>query len=257
VDPTHALPVADPLRATQDRAAGIEPTAPRSASDAGPGSELLAMPRLSTCAPDSWAQARMGESDPHAPTCGPVVLVDGERPRNDVRGARTRVVPGSHCGPVPPSTVCSVSANGDQDVAEDSATPPGAPARALKVEPPLEALAGNERHRLFDAFLEEFTERVAEKLATKIARTGADASFGSGRLEANLDVKQAARMLGISPRTLYPLAEKGEVPSIKVGGRRLFRPAELKAYLDKQAPEAKKSSATGATSIRRISRLIR
>jgi excisionase family DNA binding protein len=155
--------------------------------------------------------------------------------------------------PTWPWTACAVSANGHP---EDGATSPSAPARPLKVGP-LDAVADDERGRLFDALLEEFAERVAEKLARKIASARGDAGPGSGALEANLDVKQAAQVLGISPRSLYPLAGKGDVPSIKVGGRRLFRPTELKAYLEKQAAAAKETAAGDSMLVRRISRLIR
>jgi excisionase family DNA binding protein len=139
----------------------------------------------------------------------------------------------------------------------DDASPPCVPARPPKVGPGLDAAGENENGHLFEALLDEFAERVAEKLATKIARPGGYAGSQPGVLEASLDVKQAARILGISPRTLYPLAERGEVPSIKVGGRRLFRPAELRAYLEKQAPAAKETSGGDSTLVRRVSRLIR
>ena len=119
-----------------------------------------------------------------------------------------------------------------------------------------DAPAGDAKARLFDALLDEIAEHVAAKLAPRLGGNG-DAGAAGAIVEPNLDVKEAAAVLGISPRTLYPLAERGEVPSVKVGGRRLFRPSDLRAYLERQARPAQESAATDSTSIRRISRLIR
>ena len=126
----------------------------------------------------------------------------------------------------------------------------------LQLPPTSDARADAARARLLDALLDELAERVASKLARKLA-----GNHGAGpsvlAVEPNLDVKEAAAVLGISPRTLYPLAERGEVPSVKVGGRGLFRPGDLRAYLERRARPAQETAATDATSLRRLRRLVR
>lgn len=39
--------------------------------------------------------------------------------------------------------------------------------------------------------------------------------------------REAARLLGIGQRTLHGLAVRGDVPSVRLGRRRLFAPAML------------------------------
>ena len=46
-----------------------------------------------------------------------------------------------------------------------------------------------------------------------------------------VDARQAARMLGVSVRTLYDLLARGELPSVRVNGRRMFRPESLAAWV--------------------------
>lgn len=43
-------------------------------------------------------------------------------------------------------------------------------------------------------------------------------------------VREAAAMLGISPRMVHELVRTGELPSVRIGARRLFRPETLKAW---------------------------
>jgi len=45
-----------------------------------------------------------------------------------------------------------------------------------------------------------------------------------------VDAKQAAAMLGVSVRMLYELLREG-LPSVKIRGRRLFRPESLAAWV--------------------------
>jgi len=58
-----------------------------------------------------------------------------------------------------------------------------------------------------------------------------------------LRLPQAARLLNVSPRTLWGWAKKGRVPVCRVGtGRRrvlLFPTAELQAWLARQTQAAK------------------
>jgi excisionase family DNA binding protein len=52
-------------------------------------------------------------------------------------------------------------------------------------------------------------------------------------------IKEAARRLGLSTSTAYKRAERCELPSVKDGGRLLFRTADLTAYAEdrRRSPE--------------------
>jgi PTS system nitrogen regulatory IIA component len=54
-----------------------------------------------------------------------------------------------------------------------------------------------------------------------------------------LTVKEAAAILGVRPGTVYLWAERGELPSYKIGSLRRFRLADLEAFIEscRQAPE--------------------
>src|SRR5438105_15034249 len=54
-----------------------------------------------------------------------------------------------------------------------------------------------------------------------------------------LDVAAAARRLGLAVGTVYRKAAKCELPSVKLGERVLFRPADLDAYAEarRRSPE--------------------
>ena len=60
-----------------------------------------------------------------------------------------------------------------------------------------------------------------------------------------LGVADAARRLGLKPGTVYKLAARVELPSVKAGTRVLFRPADLDAYTAarRRSPERVKSIA--------------
>ena len=45
-----------------------------------------------------------------------------------------------------------------------------------------------------------------------------------------LDVRQAATLLRVSVTTVYNKSREGELPSVRVGRRRLFDPAALEAW---------------------------
>jgi hypothetical protein len=47
-----------------------------------------------------------------------------------------------------------------------------------------------------------------------------------------LDRKRAALSLGVSIRTLDGLVKDGALRSVQLGGRRMFRPADLRAFAD-------------------------
>ena len=59
---------------------------------------------------------------------------------------------------------------------------------------------------------------------------GAVGSIGNADAPVNerlLSVKQAAELLGVSPSWLY----QSDVPSVKLGRRRLYRPSDLAHYI--------------------------
>jgi excisionase family DNA binding protein len=67
----------------------------------------------------------------------------------------------------------------------------------------------------------------------------ADASTNAGtRL---LDVKEAAAFLNVSTRTLWSMANSGELPSVRIRRRVLFDLRDLEAFI-----EAAKSTKKGA-----------
>jgi len=49
-----------------------------------------------------------------------------------------------------------------------------------------------------------------------------------------LSVPQAAELLSISVRTVYTLVDRGELPSIRVGGQIRFVPSVLESWLTGQ-----------------------
>jgi excisionase family DNA binding protein len=54
-----------------------------------------------------------------------------------------------------------------------------------------------------------------------------------------LDVRRAAELLNVSPRTVYALVERNEVPHARVGGQIRFVPSALEQWLregGKRAP---------------------
>jgi excisionase family DNA binding protein len=48
-----------------------------------------------------------------------------------------------------------------------------------------------------------------------------------------IDVRGAATMLGVSVRTIYALMAKGMLPPVRVLGRTLFDPADIRAFIDR------------------------
>ena len=47
----------------------------------------------------------------------------------------------------------------------------------------------------------------------------------------SVDTRQAARLLGVCPRTVVGLTTSGELPSFKLGARRLFAVDTLRAFI--------------------------
>ena len=49
-----------------------------------------------------------------------------------------------------------------------------------------------------------------------------------------ISVSETAQMLGISRARLYPLISRGEIPSFKIGGRRLVPVKALESFIERQ-----------------------
>ncbi|MDX9910981.1 MAG: helix-turn-helix domain-containing protein [Phycisphaerales bacterium] len=47
-----------------------------------------------------------------------------------------------------------------------------------------------------------------------------------------IDRREAARLLGVSPGTIDNLRTRGELPSVKIVGRRLYDVADLRRYIE-------------------------
>jgi excisionase family DNA binding protein len=52
-------------------------------------------------------------------------------------------------------------------------------------------------------------------------------------MENLYDVQQAREALGVSAPTLFRLVKHGELVAVKLGGRTLFRPADLEALVER------------------------
>jgi len=48
-----------------------------------------------------------------------------------------------------------------------------------------------------------------------------------------IGVKEVAKKLGVSRSTVYALFKNGELPFVKIGGRRLTEEADVDAYIEK------------------------
>jgi excisionase family DNA binding protein len=52
-------------------------------------------------------------------------------------------------------------------------------------------------------------------------------------METLLTVDQTAKMLCVSPRTVWTLTHDGALASIKIGRRVLYDPADVRAFVDR------------------------
>jgi predicted DNA-binding transcriptional regulator AlpA len=57
-------------------------------------------------------------------------------------------------------------------------------------------------------------------------------------------LKDAARLLGISERSLWGMANRGEVPCVRLGGRLVFRVGSLDEWLVEREKAGNRSPAT-------------
>lgn len=77
---------------------------------------------------------------------------------------------------------------------------------------------------LVEAIAQRTAAVVAERLGTRTQPP---------EPEQLVDVAEAALRLAVSRHAVYKLAESGSLPSVKLGGRLRFRPADLHAYVER------------------------
>jgi excisionase family DNA binding protein len=65
----------------------------------------------------------------------------------------------------------------------------------------------------------------------------------SNAIEEPLDSEQAARMLGVKPRTVINLAKQGKIPAFRVGDLWRFLRSDIQAYIDAQRKQTKTEKA--------------
>jgi excisionase family DNA binding protein len=66
-------------------------------------------------------------------------------------------------------------------------------------------------------------------------------------IQALLDYRGAAQTLAVSVRTVYTLAKAGAFPRVRIAGRTLFDPADLRAFIERsksKSPTSPKISGT-------------
>jgi excisionase family DNA binding protein len=73
--------------------------------------------------------------------------------------------------------------------------------------------------------------------------TGADANSTPDTLEPLLSVEAVSELLGISESGVYRLLRRGELISVKVGGRTLFEPQAVREFI---VASRRSSPSTGA-----------
>jgi excisionase family DNA binding protein len=84
----------------------------------------------------------------------------------------------------------------------------------------------------FGQVLDHFLDRLAIELADRVERRLEQiASQRASDGPQALDVKQAAARLGVSPTTMHELVISGEIPSVKVGRRRLIAASTITRLL--------------------------
>jgi len=81
---------------------------------------------------------------------------------------------------------------------------------------------------LLDALLDRVAVELADRVERRLDRLAAERPDGPKAL----DVKQAAVRLGVSPTTMHELVISGQVPSVKVGRRRLIAASTIDRMLN-------------------------
>ncbi len=98
------------------------------------------------------------------------------------------------------------------------------------------------------ALADEIRAAVREALRDELPRALADVARPAAKEDGLLGVAEAARRIGLSKSTTYKLAERCELPSVQLGTRVLFRPADLAAYAEarRRSPERVREMAAAA-----------
>lgn len=58
-------------------------------------------------------------------------------------------------------------------------------------------------------------------------------------MEANLNYREAAKVLGIGKRTLERRVKSRKIPFVRIGGRVLFRPSQLEKFLQSLSKDSR------------------
>jgi excisionase family DNA binding protein len=87
---------------------------------------------------------------------------------------------------------------------------------------------GSEFGQVLDHFLDRLAADLADRVEQRLERLAVERSSDGPQA---LDVKQAATQLGISDRTMHTLVVAGEIPSVKVGRRRLIATTTIQRLL--------------------------
>ncbi len=76
-----------------------------------------------------------------------------------------------------------------------------------------------------------------------VARAVATAHIAGKEIEILLDSQEAATVLGVHPRTLQRMAQRGEIAGVQVGKLWRFRGSSLAAWIDRRSsPDAFKTA---------------
>ena len=55
-----------------------------------------------------------------------------------------------------------------------------------------------------------------------------------------LNMRKTAELLGVSQRTVWSLSASGALPSVRIGNRRLFDPADIRDFIARQKQEGRR-----------------
>lgn len=81
------------------------------------------------------------------------------------------------------------------------------------------------------ALIQMAVDLLAEQIAKRVVARMSEPAPDSGAARPLLDVKATAERLGLSSSTVYKLAARQALPSVKIRERLLFEPEALDAYV--------------------------
>jgi excisionase family DNA binding protein len=87
--------------------------------------------------------------------------------------------------------------------------------------------------QLLDRFLDVFADHLAAGLLERVDRRVQELAVERAPLHGAISIEEAARRLGISPRGVARLMSTGELPSVRVGRRRLVSLGALERLLER------------------------